>query len=81
MVKAVSPKPLNVLISGPGPSLAELADLGVRRVSIGGALARVAWGAMLKVAEEIKGGSFAGLAHAASGKVLNGIFGEFAARR
>ena len=77
MVKAVAPKPLNVLMSGPGLSLGELADLGVRRVSIGGALARVAWGAMLKVAEAIKRGSFDGLGSAASGKVLNGIFGEF----
>lgn len=75
MVKAVAPKPVNVLMTGPGLSLAELADLGVRRVSIGGALARVAWGAMLKVAEEIKRGSFDGLGSAASGKVLNGIFG------
>jgi 2-methylisocitrate lyase-like PEP mutase family enzyme len=81
MVAAVAPKPLNVLMFGPGLSLTELADLGVRRVSIGGALARVAWGAMLRVAEEIKRGSFDGLADAASGKILNGIFGEFGARR
>jgi len=80
MVKAVAPKPLNVLMFGPGLTLAELADLGVRRVSIGGALARVAWGAMLKVAEEIKRGSFDGLGGAASGKILNGIFGEFDTR-
>jgi 2-methylisocitrate lyase-like PEP mutase family enzyme len=80
MVKAVAPKPLNVLMFGPGLTLAELADLGVRRVSIGGALARVAWGAMLKVAEEIKRGSFDGLGGAASGKILNGIFGEFDAK-
>ena len=77
MVKAVAPRPLNVLMFGPGLTLAELADLGVRRVSIGGALARVAWGAMLKVAEEIKRGSFDGLGEAAPGKILNGIFGEF----
>jgi 2-methylisocitrate lyase-like PEP mutase family enzyme len=75
MVRAVAPKPLNVLMSGPGMTVAQLADLGVRRISVGGALARVAWGAMLKVAEEIKQGSFDGLANAASGKVLNGIFG------
>ncbi len=81
MVKAVAPKPVNVLMFGPGLALAELADLGVRRVSIGGALARVAWGAMLKVAEEIKRGSFDGLSAAASGKILNGIFGEFDSRR
>jgi len=79
-VRAVQPKPLNVLMSGPGLSLAELADLGVRRVSIGGALARVAWGAMLKVAEEIKRGSFDGLANAAPGKTLNGFFDEFVKR-
>jgi hypothetical protein len=65
MVAAVAPKPVNVLMTGPGLVLAELADLGVRRVSIGGALARVAWGAMLKVAEEIKRGSFDGLSGAA----------------
>jgi len=80
MVRAIQPKPLNVLMSGPGLTLAELADLGVRRVSIGGALARVAWGAMLKVAEEIKRGSFDGLANAAPGKTLNGFFTEFGNR-
>ena len=74
MVRAVAPKPLNVLMLGPGLSVAELADLGVRRISIGGALARTAWGAVLRVAEEIKEGSFAGLANAAPGKLLNGIF-------
>jgi len=77
MVRAVQPKPVNVLMSGPGMTVAELADLGVRRISVGGALARVAWAAMLKVAEEIKQGSFDGLAGAASGKLLNGIFRAF----
>jgi 2-methylisocitrate lyase-like PEP mutase family enzyme len=77
MVRAIEPKPLNVLMSGPGLSVAELADLGVRRISVGGALARVVWGAMLKVSEQIKQGSFDGLADAASGKTLNGIFSEF----
>ncbi|HET7084770.1 MAG TPA: isocitrate lyase/phosphoenolpyruvate mutase family protein [Rhizomicrobium sp.] len=76
MVRAVSPKPLNVLVSGPGLTVAELAGLGVRRISIGGALARSAWGAMLKVAEEIKQGSFDGLAGGASGKLLNAMFEE-----
>ena len=76
MVRAVHPLPLNVLMSGPGLTTAELADLGVRRISVGGALARVAWGAMLKVAEEIKQGRFDGLSGAASGKILNGIFNE-----
>ena len=78
MVRAVAPKPLNVLMSGPGLSVAELADLGVRRISVGGALARVALGAMLSVAEEIRCGSFAGLARAGPGKRFNDIFAGFA---
>lgn len=77
MVKAAGPRPLNVLMSRPGLSVAELADLGVRRISIGGALARVAWGAMMAAAEQIKSGSFDGLAGAASGKQLNDIFGNW----
>lgn len=77
MVKAVAPKPVNVLMWGPGFTVAELADLGVRRISIGGALARVAWGAMLKAAEQIRGGSFDGLAAGEPGKKLNEIFGGF----
>jgi 2-methylisocitrate lyase-like PEP mutase family enzyme len=77
MVRAVAPKPLNVLMFGPGLSVAELADLGVRRISVGGALARVALGAMLTVAEEIKAGSFAGLALAGPGKRFNDIFAGF----
>jgi 2-methylisocitrate lyase-like PEP mutase family enzyme len=74
LVRAVAPKPVNVLMSAPGLSVAELADLGVRRISVGGALARVAWAAMLSAAEEIKAGSFHGLGQAASGKRLNDIF-------
>jgi 2-methylisocitrate lyase-like PEP mutase family enzyme len=77
MVRAVQPKPVNVLMSAPGLTVGELADLGVRRISVGGALARVAWAAMLKAAEEMQQGSFGGLADAASGKALNGIFQEF----
>lgn len=77
MVRAVAPKPLNVLMTGPGPSVAELADLGVRRISVGRALARIAWGAVQAAAQQIKDGSFAGLANAASGKSLNGIFEGF----
>jgi 2-methylisocitrate lyase-like PEP mutase family enzyme len=74
LVRAVAPKPLNVLMSGPGLPVAKLADLGVRRISVGGALARVAWAAMLSAAEEMKAGSFDGLAGAAPGKKLNDIF-------
>ncbi len=77
MVRAVAPKPLNVLVMGAGMSVAELAELGVRRISIGGALARVAWGAVLTAAEQMKAGSFDGLAGGAPGKKLNDIFGGF----
>jgi 2-methylisocitrate lyase-like PEP mutase family enzyme len=77
MVRAVAPKPLNVLLWDPTVSVAELADMGVRRISIGGALARVAWGAVLSAAEQLKNGSFSGLANGASGKMLNGIFAGF----
>jgi 2-methylisocitrate lyase-like PEP mutase family enzyme len=73
LVEAVGPRPLNVLISAPiGLSLADLAELGVRRVSVGSALARAAWGAFLHAAEQIvRDGSFAGLEHAASFAELN----------
>jgi 2-methylisocitrate lyase-like PEP mutase family enzyme len=78
MVRAVAPRPLNVLAMAGGLSVAELADLGVRRISIGGALARVAWAAMLTAAEQIKAGSFDGLAGGTTSKPLNEIFGGFA---
>lgn len=52
-VRAVAPLPLNVLMGGPGLSVAELADLGVRRISVGGALARAAWAGFLAAAREI----------------------------
>jgi len=77
MVRAVAPKALNVLAIDPSLSVAELADLGVRRISVGGALARVALGAMLRAAEQMKNGSFEGLAAAAAGKTINGLFANF----
>jgi 2-methylisocitrate lyase-like PEP mutase family enzyme len=77
MVRAVAPKPVNVLMMGPGLSVAELADLGVRRISVGGALARVAWAATMAVATQIRDGSFAGLAAGTPGAALNDIFKGF----
>jgi 2-methylisocitrate lyase-like PEP mutase family enzyme len=79
MVRAVAPKPVNVLMFSSGLSVAELADLGVRRISIGGALARVGWAAVQAAAEEIKAGSFAGLAGGLPSKRLNALFGGFSA--
>lgn len=77
MVRAVAPKPLNVLMSGPGLSVSELRDLGVRRISVGGALARVALSAMISAAEQVKEGSFDGLANAGPGSQFNEIFSAF----
>ena len=77
MVRAVAPRPLNVLVARPGLRLQQLGDLGVRRVSVGGALARVAWAATLAAAEQLRHGSFDGLAGAASGAVLNQMFAAF----
>lgn len=54
IVKAVAPKPVNILISAPGGlDVREAEELGVRRVSVGGALARVGWGAFRRAAEEL----------------------------
>ena len=76
MVRAVSPKPLNVLTMGSTFEIAEYADLGVRRISIGGALARVGWNAIISAAKEMRSGSFLGLQNAISGNELNEIFGD-----
>ena len=62
VVNAVAPKPVNVLVSSDFTTVAELADLGVRRISVGGALARAAWGSFLYAASEIaEHGTFARL--------------------
>jgi 2-methylisocitrate lyase-like PEP mutase family enzyme len=76
LVKAVAPKPLNVLIGEPiGLSVSDLAELGVRRVSVGGALARVAWGALMAAAREIsENGTFEALGHAVSFPEIDGLF-------
>jgi 2-methylisocitrate lyase-like PEP mutase family enzyme len=53
IVAAVAPKPVNLLINAPFITVAEAAALGVRRISVGGTLARVAWGGFLRAAQEI----------------------------
>jgi 2-methylisocitrate lyase-like PEP mutase family enzyme len=53
IVAAVSPKPVNLLINAPFITVAQAADLGVRRISVGGTLARTAWAGFLQAAEEI----------------------------
>jgi 2-methylisocitrate lyase-like PEP mutase family enzyme len=77
IVKAVSPKPVNVLVSAPNPdlSVARLGDLGVRRISVGSGLARVAWGAFIRAAQSIAAtGTFDGFAGAAPFAELNSLF-------
>ena len=77
IVKAVAPKPVNVLVSSPKPALtvSRLADLGVRRISVGSALARVAWGAFIRSARSIKEtGSFDSFADTAPFAELDDLF-------
>ncbi|MGH7023253.1 MAG: isocitrate lyase/PEP mutase family protein [Caulobacteraceae bacterium] len=79
VVRAVAPKPVNVLATG--LSVATLADLGARRISVGGALARTAWGEFLRAAREIaETGEFTAFARAAKGGELNALFAPRAAR-
>jgi 2-methylisocitrate lyase-like PEP mutase family enzyme len=54
IVAAVTPKPVNLLVNAPFITVAEAASLGVRRISVGGTLARTAWGGFLAAAEEIR---------------------------
>jgi 2-methylisocitrate lyase-like PEP mutase family enzyme len=75
LVKAVAPKPVNVLVGSDVATVAELADLGVRRISVGGALARAAWTGFLDAAKEIvERGTFTCLSRAASSAYLNESF-------
>jgi 2-methylisocitrate lyase-like PEP mutase family enzyme len=53
IIDAVAPKPVNLLINAPFITVAEAAELGVRRISVGGTLARTAWAGFLQTAQEI----------------------------
>jgi 2-methylisocitrate lyase-like PEP mutase family enzyme len=76
VVAAVAPKPVNLLMgSAGGFTLEDVAALGVRRVSVGGALARSAWGAFMRAAQMIaQEGKFDGFKGAASGPELDDFF-------
>jgi 2-methylisocitrate lyase-like PEP mutase family enzyme len=75
VVKAVHPKPVNLLIGASGLSVAQAADLGVRRISVGGSLARAAWGGFMRAAREIaEQGTFTELGNGYSGGELNKMF-------
>jgi 2-methylisocitrate lyase-like PEP mutase family enzyme len=55
VIAAVTPKPVNLLINAPFMTVQQAASLGVRRISVGGTLARSAWGGFLEAANEIAG--------------------------
>jgi 2-methylisocitrate lyase-like PEP mutase family enzyme len=76
LVAAVAPKSLNVLIGAPSElTMRDVAGLGVRRVSVGGALARSAWGGFMRAAKLLATeGRFDGFADAASGAELDAFF-------
>jgi methylisocitrate lyase len=75
VVQAVAPKPLNVLVGSDDTTVAELAGTGVRRISVGGALARAAWTGFLQAAQEIaQQGTFTRLARAVPFAEINSSF-------
>ena len=75
VVKAVAPKPVNVLVSNDFTTVTELALAGVRRISVGGALARAAWTGFLQAAREVaEQGTFTSLARAVPFTEINGSF-------
>ncbi|AMO21749.1 isocitrate lyase/phosphoenolpyruvate mutase family protein [Ramlibacter solisilvae] len=78
VVAAVAPKPVNLLIGSASEfTLQDVAAMGVRRISVGGALARAAWGGFLRAARSIaEQGRFDEFANAASGNELNAFFGK-----
>ena len=76
IVAAVAPKPVNLLVHKPFITVAEAAALGVRRISAGGSLARVAWAAFLAAAQEIADdGTFTRLAELPNNAAVNALFG------
>ena len=75
VVEALAPKPVNVLVANDFVTAAQLAQLGVRRISVGGGLSRAAWTGFLDAATEIaKHGTFVGLGRSATHAQINGLF-------
>jgi len=82
VVDAVAPKPVNLLIGAPIQlTVQDAAVLGVRRISVGGALSRAAWGAFMRAAQGLAAGTFDAFADAASGADLNRLFADDVKRR
>lgn len=80
VVAAVAPKPVNLLVGGTSElTMQDIAGLGVRRVSVGGGMARAAWGGFIRAARTLaQQGRFDGFADAAAGNELNAFFRPFA---
>ncbi len=79
IVKAVAPRPVNVLVAGfnRNLSVSQLADLGVRRISVGSALSGVAWGGFIRAARDIaETGTFESFADAVPFAEINNIFAK-----
>jgi 2-methylisocitrate lyase-like PEP mutase family enzyme len=75
LVAAVAPKPVNVLVGSDFATVEEMRAAGVRRISVGGALARAAWGGFLEAAREIaEKGTFSALRRAVAFDDMNGSF-------
>jgi 2-methylisocitrate lyase-like PEP mutase family enzyme len=76
LVEAVAPKPLNLLVvQDIGQRVEDVAALGVRRISVGGALALAAWTGFIRAARTLSSeGSFAGLASLVPYGEINGLF-------
>lgn len=76
VVRAVAPKPVNLLVGGASEfTLRDIEAMGVRRVSVGGAMARTAWAGFMAAARQIAAeGRFDPFVHAVSGAELNGLF-------
>ncbi len=77
VVAAVAPKPVNLLIGTPSPlTVKDCAGLGVRRISVGGSLARSGWGGFIRAARQIMdAGNFDAFADAAASAELNKAMG------
>jgi methylisocitrate lyase len=76
VVGAVTPRPVNVLVYADFTTVAEMADAGVRRISLGGALARAAWTGFLQAAREIsEHGTFSSLARNVTGAEMEKLVG------
>lgn len=80
VVAAVAPKPVNLLVGAASElTMQDIAELGVRRVSVGGGMARAAWGGFIRAARTLaQQGRFDGFADAAAGNELNAFFRPFA---